>query len=181
MTTVVNFIIKQQGFSTLHTDAHDRLDDISTHHKPHFPQDPKCFSSLLATWCDPQRSVSPWSAWRRGASAARRSRRRLVRGCRQRSAGYRGCARTAIWRRATSGDRVVRMLVCASCFPYMFRLTSLGVSSVCRRANPAELRALLTRVYHRTWAGSREMVGKIGDAWVRRLKACVAAKGGFFE
>ena len=48
-------------------------------------------------------------------------------------------------------------------------------------ANPAELRALLTRVYHRTWAGSREMFEKIGNAWVRRLKACVAAKGGFFE
>ena len=25
-------------FSILHTNAHDRLDDISTHHKPHFPQ-----------------------------------------------------------------------------------------------------------------------------------------------
>ena len=48
-------------------------------------------------------------------------------------------------------------------------------------ANPAELRALLTRVYHRTWAGSREMFEKIGNAWVRRLKACVAAKGGFLE
>ena len=48
-------------------------------------------------------------------------------------------------------------------------------------ANPAELRALLTRVYHRTWAGSREVFEKIGNAWVRRLKACVAAKGGFFE
>ena len=46
-------------------------------------------------------------------------------------------------------------------------------------ANPAELRALLTCVYHRTWAGSREMFEKIGNAWVRRLKACVAAKGGF--
>ena len=29
-------------------------------------------------------------------------------------------------------------------------------------ANPSELRALLTRVYHRTWAGSREMFEKIG-------------------
>ena len=48
-------------------------------------------------------------------------------------------------------------------------------------ANPAELLALLTRVYHRTWAGSREMFEKIGNAWVRRLKACVAARGGFFE
>ena len=48
-------------------------------------------------------------------------------------------------------------------------------------ANPAKLWALLTRVYRRTWAGSRETFEKIGNAWVRRLKACVAAKGGFFE
>ena len=47
--------------------------------------------------------------------------------------------------------------------------------------HPAELRALLTRVYHRTWAGSREMFEKIGNAWVRKLKACVAAKSGFLE
>ena len=40
-------------------------------------------------------------------------------------------------------------------------------------ANPVELRALLTRVYHRTWTGSREMFEKIGNASVRRLKACV--------
>ena len=32
---------------------------------------------------------------------------------------------TATWRRATSGARVVRKLVCASCFPCMFRLMSL--------------------------------------------------------
>ena len=48
-------------------------------------------------------------------------------------------------------------------------------------ANPAELRALLIRVHHRTWAGSREQFEKTGNAWVRKLKACVAAKGGFFE
>ena len=30
----------------MHTDVHDRLDDISTHHKPHFPQDPKCFQAF---------------------------------------------------------------------------------------------------------------------------------------
>ena len=36
------------------------------------------------------------------------------------------------------------------------------------------------RVYHRTWAGSRDMFEKIGNAWVRRLKACVAARGCFF-
>ena len=47
-------------------------------------------------------------------------------------------------------------------------------------ANPAGLRALLARVCHRTWAGSREMSEKIGNAWVRRRKACVAAEGVFF-
>ena len=46
---------------------------------------------------------------------------------------------------------------------------------------PQNFLALLTRKYHRTWAGSREMFEKIGSAWVRRLKACVAAEGGYFE
>ena len=108
MPSVVEYILKQQVFPTLHTDAHDRLDDIPTHHKPHFPQIRSVFKP----------------------SQARRSRRCLVCQCRQRSAGCGGCARTATWRRATSGDRLVRRLVCASCFLYMFRLTSLGVSSV---------------------------------------------------
>ena len=113
MTTVVKNYHKTAHVSMSHTDAHGRLDDLSIYHKPHFPRDPKCFSGILTTtWCDPQRSVSPWSAWRREASAARRWRRHLVRGCRQRSAGCRRCARTATWRRATSGDRVVRRLVC---------------------------------------------------------------------
>ena len=48
-------------------------------------------------------------------------------------------------------------------------------------ANPAELRALLTRVFHRTWTGSCWMFENVGKAWVRKQKACVAAKGGFFE
>ena len=38
------------------------------------------------------------------------------------------------------------------------------------------LRAVLTGVYHRTWAGSRGMVEEMSKAWVRRLRACVAAK-----
>ena len=74
------------------------------------------FSSLLTTWCDPQRSVSPWSAWRPEASAPRKSRSRWACRNRQRSGGCRGCARTATWRRATSGDRVVRRLVCVVSF-----------------------------------------------------------------
>ena len=39
---------------------------------------------------------------------------------------------------------------------------------------PAE-RALLTRVYHRTWTATRWMFEKMGTA---RLKACVSARGG---
>ena len=46
--------------------------------------------------------------------------------------------------------------------------------------NPAELRALLICVCHRTWTGGRCMLEKMGNAWLRRLKACVAARGGFF-
>ena len=56
--------------------------------------------------------------------AARRSRRRLVCRCRQRSAGCRGCARMATWRRATSGDHVARRMFCVS-YPCTFRLASV--------------------------------------------------------
>ena len=40
-------------------------------------------------------------------------------------------------------------------------------------APSSQLRALLTRVDHRTWTGSRWMFEKMGKAWVRRLQACV--------
>ena len=80
--------------------------------QPQFPHITSVFQALPQNaWCVPQGSVSPWSAWRREASAARRSQRRLVSCCRQRSAGCRGCARMATWRRATSGDHA-RRLVC---------------------------------------------------------------------
>ena len=83
------------------------------------------FSSLLTTWCDPQRSVSPWSAWRPEASAPRWVCRR-----RQRSAGCGGCARTATWRRAASGaPRGAEAGLCVMSF-CMFRLTSLGGSKL---------------------------------------------------
>ena len=72
---------KTASFYTLHTDTHNRPDDISKHHKPHFLKS-QVFSSLFTTWSDPQRSVSPWSAWRPEASAPRRSRPR--RACRKR-------------------------------------------------------------------------------------------------
>ena len=38
-----------------------------------------------------------------------------------------------------------------------------------------------TRVYHRTWTSNRWMSGEMGKAWVRKLKACNAAKNGLFE
>ena len=83
------------------------------------------FSSFLPTWSDPQRSVSPWSAWRREASAPRRSRRRLVCRTRQRSASCGGCARTAHRATAWCGgwcvscfscylSRIARIVMCAS-------------------------------------------------------------------
>ena len=39
----------------------------------------------------------------------------------------------------------------------------------------------VTHVYHRTWAGSREMFETIGNAWLRRLKAWVAAQRRFLR
>ena len=107
--------IKQQVFPTLHTDAHDRFDDISMHHKPHFPQDPKCFQALSQ-----QHGAIRRGAFRHGAHGDARLRQQEDRGgawcagCRQRSAGCRGCARMATWRRAFLGDHVLRRLgVCA--------------------------------------------------------------------
>ena len=46
-------------------------------------------------------------------------------------------------------------------------------SSSCH--NPAELRALLTRVYQSTWTCSLWIFEKIGAALVRRPKACTKA------
>ena len=47
-------------------------------------------------------------------------------------------------------------------------------------ASPAGYRALLTRVFHRTWIGSRWLFEKIGAPWARMVKACVAAEDVFF-
>ena len=69
-------------------------------------------------------------------------------------------------------------------FPFDFFLWSeLKVQLVQHPApaNHAELRVQWTHVYHRMWAGNSEMFEKIGSAWARRFKACVAAKGGCFE
>ena len=54
-------------------------------------------SSFLTTWCDPQRSVSPWSAWRPEASAPRKSRPRWVCRNRQRSGGKGGFFQQRSW------------------------------------------------------------------------------------
>ena len=35
------------------------------HTTSHTSLKPQVFSGVLTTWCDPQRSVLPWSAWRR--------------------------------------------------------------------------------------------------------------------
>ena len=58
------------------------MTDLMTypHTKSHISQESQVFLSLLTTWCDPQRSVSPWSAWR-----PERSRWRWVCRRRQRS------------------------------------------------------------------------------------------------
>ena len=102
-------------------------------HKPHFPQDPQVFSGILTTtWCDPQRSVSPWSAWRREAWAAKRSRRRMVCRCRQRSAGCRGCARMATWRRNIGRPRGAEAGVCVMCSLHVSSLISRRVICVSR-------------------------------------------------
>ena len=109
---VVKFMIKQQVLP--HCTPTHMTDSMTLIHAPRasFPSNHLCFSGILTTWCDSQRSISPWSAWRREASAARRSRRRLVCRGRPRSGGCRGCARMATWRRATSGGHVARRLVC---------------------------------------------------------------------
>ena len=54
------------------------------------------------------------------------------------------------------------------------RVPQISVLRLLFCANPSELRALLTCVYHRT-------LSRWCNAWVRRLKASVAAKGGFLN
>ena len=93
-------IMKQQVFSTLHTDTHDRLNDT-------YPCNTSLISLKIPSVCKPSHNMV-----RSGeASVTRRSWRRLVYLCRQRG-GCRGCARMATWRRATSGDHVARRLMC---------------------------------------------------------------------
>ena len=64
---------------------------------------------------------------------------------------------------------------------------SLRSSALCRRTSRRSLSYSFThfphsfRVSHGTWTGSRWIFEKMGAAWVRRLKAWVAARGGFFR
>ena len=109
--------------------SHDRPDDKSIHHKPRAPQITSVFkpSHIMVRSGEERFTLERMAP---EASAPWRSRWRLVCRNRQRSAGCGGCARTATWRRATSGDRAVRRLVCVSCLFCILRLTSLGVSCV---------------------------------------------------
>ena len=151
MSSGVKFIIKQLVF--LHCTPTHMTDSMT------YPQIPVFSSLLTTTWCDPQRSVS-----------SRKIGRRLVCRRRQRSAGCRGCARTATWRRATSGDRVVWKLVGASC-PYMFRFTSLETRFVC--ASKVKTRARSCRITDqrldcsRAVLHNRQCLQTSADVWNR--------------
>ena len=109
-------VSKTSTFSILHTDAHDRLDDISTHHKPHFTSSHKCFQAFS------QHAAIHRGAFRHGAHGEPKLRRQEHRD----HAGFAAIdneavvAEAALGRRhgvATSGDRV--RLVCVSC-PFAF-------------------------------------------------------------
>ena len=77
MPSGVKFITKQQ-VSTRCTLTH--MTDLMTYPytTSHISLKSQVFSSLLTTCCDPQRSVSTWSALRPEASAPRRSRPRWM-------------------------------------------------------------------------------------------------------
>ena len=77
---------KSAPFSISHTDAHDRLDDLSIHHKPHFPQLTSVFKpshnpgvheggALASEWCTSmlQRLGETKRLWR----ASRKTRKTL--------------------------------------------------------------------------------------------------------
>ena len=117
-------------------------------------------------------------------TAARRSQRRLECRCRQRSGGCRGSAWETTWCRATLGEHAARKQVCVSCptsFEWSVSCSFFSGSNdkirteqavppgvlhidvaAAWRSEEASLRALLTRVYHRTWTGSRWMFENMG-------------------
>ena len=72
----VDYYHKSADFSISHTDAHDRLDDISIHHKPHFPQITSVFKPSHNKVRSTEERFDIWSAWRPEATVPRRSRPR---------------------------------------------------------------------------------------------------------
>ena len=126
MTSVVKFYQKKkkkQQVSPHCTPSHMTDSMTYPHTTSHiFHQHPICFHAFSQ-----QHGAIRRGALRHGAHGHARLRQQEDRGgawcvgVDKRSAGCRGCARMATWRRATVGDHVVRRLVCASCFPHMFR------------------------------------------------------------
>ena len=132
MNTVVKLITKQQVFPHC-TPTHVTDSMTFPHTTSHISLKIPSVCNLLTTTY-PQRSVSPWSAWRREASAARRSRRRLVCRRRQRSAGCGGCARTATWRLWVHGcSEVVPQRSSTPAFLLTHAAQSPEIANVCRR------------------------------------------------
>ena len=112
MHSGVKFIKKKKtaGFYTLHTDALDRLDDMSMHHKPHFPQ----ITSVFKPSHNMVRSTEERFAMERIATRGFGAKKIAAALGVQEATTKRWPRRlrTATWRRATSGDRVVRRLEC---------------------------------------------------------------------
>ena len=132
-----------------------------------FPSRSQVFSGILTTWCDRQRSVSQWSAWRREASVAS-----LVYRCRERSGVCRGCARMATWRRATSGD-VARRLVCVchvlACFVSHLSKRALFVGPMVKKTGARSCRITDQRLdCSRAVLHSRQCLQTSAGVWNRR-------------
>ena len=172
MTPVVKFIIKQQVFP--HFTSTDMTDSMTPFHASLIICKSQVFSGFFTTWCDPHRSVSLWSAWRREASVARKSRRCLVYRCRQRSGGCRGCARMATWRRATSGDHVALRLVCVMSLRVSFHISRNGLCLYKERVHSRQCLQTSAGVWNRAQPPQRPglrvggaLASEAGDMWVR--------------
>ena len=120
MSLYVNYITKQHVFT--HCTLMHMTDSMTPIHAPqhHFRQNHNCFQAFS------QHGAIRRGAFRHGTHGDPRlrqpeDRRRLVCRCRQRSAGCRGSARMATWRRAKSGDHAARRLACVSSVPCIFR------------------------------------------------------------
>ena len=58
----IKFIVKRQGFPQCTLKHMTHPSRQSMHHS--FTPKSQVFTGILTTWCDPQRSVFPWSTWR---------------------------------------------------------------------------------------------------------------------